>query len=195
MIHVGANTGQEIGLYNRYGLSVVWVEPNPEIFETLKNNLADFPKQAALKGLVTDVENAEYEFHLANNGGESSSILELDQHKDLWPEVKYERTILLRSHTLPSLLAVNNIDHKKYDMLVMDTQGAELLVLKGAVSMLPDFHYIKAEVPDFESYKGCCQLKDLEQFLGEQGFTEYSRHRFAKRRAVGNYYDIVYKRK
>ncbi|HLA57935.1 MAG TPA: FkbM family methyltransferase [Puia sp.] len=194
VIHVGANTGQEIGLYDRYGLSVVWVEPIPEVFETLKSNLAGFPRQIAIKSLVTDLENAEYQFHLANNNGASSSILDLNLHQDIWPDIVFERTITLRSRTLPSLLKDNNIDNRNYDMLVMDTQGSELLVLKGAEPILQDFKYIKTEVPDFESYKGCCQVKDLQLFLGQQGFGEYSRHQFAKRSAGGNYYDIIYKK-
>ena len=195
IIHVGANTGQEIGLYDQYGLGVVWIEPNPDIFETLQSNLLGFPRQIAIKGLVSDLENVEYQFHIANNNGESSSILELNLHQDIWPEIVYEKTINLHSRTLPSLLKENNIDNRNYDMLVLDTQGSELLVLKGATPILQDFNYIKAEVPDFESYKGCCQLKDLQLFLDQHGFREYARHQFAKRRGGGSYYDIIYKKK
>ena len=195
VIHVGANTGQEIQLYAKYGLSVVWIEPIPEVFETLKSNLIGVPKQIAVKGLVTDVENNEYEFHLANNNGASSSILELNLHQDIWPDVIFEKTIKLYSKTLSSLLKVNNINTSGYDMLVMDTQGSELLVLKGAVPVLQNFTYIKTEVPDFESYKGCCQLKDLQSFLSQHGFTELSRHKFATHPTGGSYYDIVYKKK
>lgn len=195
VIHVGANSGQEAKLYGRYELPVVWIEPNPDVYEILKSNLKDFPKQIAIKALVTDLENVEYPFHLANNNGESSSILDFNLHKEIWPEVKYETTINLRSITLPTMLRNNHIDHKNYDMLVMDTQGSELLVLKGGTPILQSFNYIKAEVPDFESYKGCCQLGDLQSFLNQHGFREYSRHQFAKRRGGGSYYDIIYKKK
>lgn len=195
VIHVGANTGQEIQLYSKYGLSVIWIEPIPEIFETLQSNLIGIPKQIAIKGLVTDVDNAEYHFHVANNNGASSSILELNLHQDMWPHVTFEKTIKLYSKTLSSLLKENNTDISKYDTLVMDTQGSELLVLKGAIPILQNFTYIKTEVSDFESYKGCCQLTDLQSFLSQHGFTELSRHKFATNPSVGNYYDIVYKKK
>src|SRR5450631_4863861 len=69
VIHVGANTGQEINLYAQYGLAVVWIEPIPDIFEKLQLNLIGIPRQIALKGLVTDLEKIEYQFHLANNNG------------------------------------------------------------------------------------------------------------------------------
>ncbi|MDP4252890.1 MAG: FkbM family methyltransferase [Bacteroidota bacterium] len=194
VIHVGANTGQEIELYHKYRLSVVWIEPIPEVFETLENNLSGFPGQRAVKGLVTDQDHVEYQFHLASNNGASSSILELNLHKDIWPDVSFEKTIQLFSRSLPSLLRENNIGIEGFDMLVMDTQGSELLVLKGALPILAHFKYIKTEVPDFESYKGCCQLKDLQSFMDQHGFKEYSRHRFAKHPGGGSYYDIIYKK-
>lgn len=195
IIHVGANTGQEIQLYKKYNLSVAWIEPIPEVFEALKSNIKDAPKQIALNGLVTDIDDKEYQFHLANNNGASSSILDLNLHKDIWPGIFFEKTIKLYSKTLPSLLEVNNINISEYDMLVLDTQGSELLVLKGAIPILKNFKYIKTEAPDFESYKGCCQVKDLSSFLLQYGFIEFSRCKFATHPKVGGYYDVIYKKK
>lgn len=194
VIHVGANTGQEIQLYAQNELSVVWVEPIPEVFETLRTNLKGFTKQIALKALVTDVDDEEYNFNLSSNNGASSSILELNLHKDIWPDVVFEKTIKLYSKTLPSLLRDNNINTSGYDMLVMDTQGSELLVLTGAIPILQNFTYIKTEAPDFESYKGCCQLKDLQSFLSQHGFIEMSRNKFASHPSGGSYYDVIYKK-
>ena len=193
VIHVGANTGQERELYEQYGLLVVWIEPIPEIFEKLQLNLVGINGQMALKGLVTDQDDMEYHFHLANNDGASSSILDLNLHQDIWPEVGYERTINLYSRKLSSLLNDNNVNVSNYDMLIIDTQGSELLVLNGAESILNNFTYIQTEVPDFEAYKGCCQLKDLQSFLGARGYKEISRNKFATRPGGGNYYDIIYK--
>jgi len=194
VIHVGANAGQERVLYAKFGLRVIWIEPIPEVFERLKENIAEFSKQRAFKCLVTDQDNVAYPFHICNNDGHSSSILDLNLHKDIWPQVAYEKTITLRSKTLPSLLEEEQVDCSDYDSLIMDTQGSELLVLKGAVSILKNFTYIKTEVPDFESYTGCCQLADIASFLARHGYREFSRQKNAERANVGSYYDIVYKR-
>jgi FkbM family methyltransferase len=194
VIHVGANTGQEIKLYAAHGLSVVWIEPIPDIFEKLQTNLAGFPRQIAIQGLVTDLDNVEYQFHLASNNGASSSILEFNLHKDIWPDVSFEQTITLYSRTLPSLLKANKIDPVGYDMLIIDTQGSELLVLKGAESLLNHFKFIQTEVPDFEAYKGCCQLNDLQFFLNQRGFGEIHRSKFATHPGGGNYYDITFQK-
>jgi FkbM family methyltransferase len=194
VIHVGANTGQERIQYHRCGLRVLWIEPIPEVFARLQANLKRFPQQLAYQCLITDRDDAEYAFHVANNDGQSSSILDLEMHKDIWPDVDYAKTITLRSTTLPSLLAREGIDPAAYDALVMDTQGSELLVLTGALPILANFRYIKAEVADFEAYQGCCQVGDLNRFLGEHGFREFSRRTFARRAGGGNYYDIIYQR-
>jgi FkbM family methyltransferase len=194
VIHVGANSGQERELYAKYALRVIWIEPIPEVFEALKVNLNAFPLQRSLECLITDQDNVEYQFHIASNSGASSSILELNLHKDIWPQITYERTITLRSKTLATLLEDEHIDPSEYDSLVMDTQGSELLVLKGAVAILKNFAYIKTEVPDFESYTGCAQLADIATFLGNHGYTEFSRDKFTDRRNIGRYYDVVYKR-
>ena len=92
------------------------------------------------------------------------------------------------------MLEEEHVDYSEYDTLIMDTQGSELLVLKGAVSILENFTYIKTEVPDFESYTGCCQLADIASFLARYGYREFSRQKNAERPNVGSYYDIVYKR-
>jgi FkbM family methyltransferase len=194
LIHVGANTGQEIALYQKHGLSVVWIEPIPEIFDELQKNLSGFPKQIAVRGLVTDQEGKEYQFNLASNHGASSSILDFNLHQDIWPDITFQRTISLFSKTLPTLLSENNVDLNKYNMMVIDTQGSELLVLNGASNILHHFKYIQTEVPDFEAYKGCCQLTDLQEFFNRHHFKEVFRQKFATHPNGGNYYDVVFKR-
>ena len=193
VVHVGANFGQERKLYSNYGLSVVWIEPIPEVFTQLESNIRDFKNQQAFQALVTDIDDKEYEFHIANNDGASSSILDFKQHKDVWPSVHYTTTVLLKSITLATLFKKEQIDASNYQALIMDTQGSELLVLRGSLPILDNFKFIKTEVPDFEAYEGCCQLSDINDFMSEHGYKEISRNKFASRAEGGSYFDIVYK--
>lgn len=195
VVHVGANTGQERKLYHSYGLPVVWVEPIPEVFAQLNANIEPYPEQRAFQALVTDVEGREYEFHIASNNGESSSILDMKEHRDIWPGVDFTRSEMLTSVTLPGLLERERIDATEYDALIMDTQGSELMVLQGAEPILSGFRYIKTEVPDFEAYEGCCQLADLAAFMHDQGYEEIAREGFARHDAGGRYYDVTYRRR
>jgi len=194
IIHIGANTGQERNLYKKHGLNVVWVEPIPKVYEKLKRNIKEYEKQRAIKALVTDKNNKEYKFNISNNGGESSSILKLEKHKDIWPDVFYEETILLNSITLEKLIEKENINMKDYQALILDTQGSELLVLEGGVSVLKHFKYIATEVADFESYKDCCTLDDITKFMEKHNFQENFRSKFAESKNKGSYFDVLFKR-
>lgn len=194
VVHVGANFGQEKKLYKKYDLNVIWVEPIPEVFDVLKENIKDFTNQQCFEALVTDVDDKEYQFHISNNNGKSSSIFDFKYHKDIWPNVSFSNTISIKSITLISLFQKEKINITDYNALILDTQGSELLVLRGSIKILDHFKYIKTEVADFESYEGCCQLDDIYVFMKEHGYKEYLRHKIVSRPGVGNYYDIVYKK-
>ncbi len=195
VIHIGANTGQERILYDKYDLNVLWIEPIPEVYEILVKNIEKYKKQKAVMALVTDQNDKEYKFNIANNNGASSSILKLEKHIDLWPDVFYNKSMLMNSITLEKLLETKGIDISNYQALIIDTQGSELLVLKGSVSLLKNFKFIATEVADFESYKDCCTLLDMSKFMTENNFEESHRTKFAEGTNGGSYYDVLFKKK
>lgn len=194
VIHVGANTGQERGIYAARELPVIWIEPMPGIFERLVENLAGFPGQQAAQRLITDQDGAEYEFGISNNGAQSSSIFSLADHKQVWSGVEYIGSMKLRSTTLKTFIDGAGIDLRAYDALVLDVQGAELLVLKGAGDYLDRFKFIRCEAADFNIYEGCCQLKDLDEFLIPRGFKRVNTWRGAGKPGLGFAYEVLYQR-
>ena len=131
VIHIGASRGQEARVYKAFHRSVVWIEPIPEVFEKLLENIKHYRRQVAFRYLVTG-DNKEYKFYITDNKGESSSILKFKDHNKLWPDIKQVKTIKLKGITLPNLIRKEKINLKNYDSLVLDTQGSELLILKGA---------------------------------------------------------------
>ena len=195
VVHVGANTGQERLIYDKEGLNVLWIEPIPSVFDTLVANIRALPKQRAVCALVTDRDGVETPFHIANNDGKSSSILDLKHHADIYPDIKFKSTITLKSATLTALFAREGLDPADYGALVMDTQGSELLVLQGALPLLRGFEYIKTEVADFESYAGCCQLADIDAFMRRHGYHEIWRKKFSERAQGGSYFDVIYRKR
>jgi len=194
IIHVGANAGQERDLYAAFGLYVMWIEPIPEVFEALRLYISEFPKQRAYKYLVADDDEKEYHLYVADNGGASSSILGLAKHTKMYPQVAYQGAITVRGRTLSSILTAEQVDVRQFDAMVLDTQGSELKILKGAASLLPKFKFVKVEVPDFESYKECCQIDELSSFMTSHGFRERNRHLITHTPGVGTYFDVVYER-
>jgi FkbM family methyltransferase len=194
VIHVGASYGQERDVYDQYKLDVVWVEPTPRVFKLLAKRIRNHPKQKAFRYLVTDMDDKEYKFHISNNRCESSSILEFKDHYELWPDITYVKTIALKGITLTTLCRKEKIDVSKYEALVLDTQGTEMLVLKGVLPILDNFKYIKTEALDFEAYKDGCLVGEIESFMQQHGYREIARRNFALKKGRNHGYDIVYKK-
>jgi len=190
VIHVGANTGQERDVYASFKLDVLWIEPIPSLFDELCKNIIALPEQRALNYLITDRDGAEYAFNVANNGGASSSILELDRHTEIWPEVRFVSKMTLKSVTLDTLLGTEN----RYQALVLDTQGTELLILKGATGLLSTMRYVTVEAADFESYIGCARVDDIVKFLNGFAFKLVQKHKFAELPQGGQYFQLLFRK-
>lgn len=141
--------------------------------------------------MLSDVTGRVQTLHIANNAGASSSIFPMDQHKDVWPDVEYVKSHKFMSRTLDDVLCEQ---HNHYDALVIDTQGAELLVLRGATESLRHFRFVKAEVCDFSAYAGGCTAEEVNAYLRENGFRLRSKRSFAQHPNGGTYMDVVYDR-
>jgi len=192
VIHVGANAGQERDKYASLGLNVIWVEPIPAVFGVLLSNISGIANQRACNYLLAEDHGKEYAFHIANNCGASSSILDLAKHREIWPSVHFTEDIRITATTLARLVEIEQLDLRDFGALVLDTQGSEMLVLKGAIPVLKQFQFVKSEVADFESYAGCCRLDDLSDFMHEQGFSLSRKSPFTARAGVGTYYDVLF---
>ncbi len=190
VIHVGANDGGERTSYERHGLNVLWVEAIPSVFDELSRNIRAYPSQRAVNALLTDQVGKSYKFNISNNDGASSSILDLKLHKDIWPHVHYVSQIELTSTTLDEIA----FDIDRYDSLVIDTQGSELSVLRGAERVLRQIGFIKVEAADFEAYENCATVQSLTDYLNASGFRLARRDQFAARKGGGAYFDLLFVR-
>ena len=195
LIHVGANLGQERRYYWLIGLDVVWVEPILEIYDRLVDNISAFPRQRAVNALLTGQSGEQVKFGIASNNGASSSILPLQDHAVLWPDVTYSEFRILTSTTLTDLISSEAIPLERYQALTLDIEGAEKMVLEGGRAMLKNFKYIKCEAADFPARTGTPTAKDLNEILEAEGFQELARRSFAMGpNHEGTYWDIVWKR-
>ncbi|MDO8421907.1 MAG: FkbM family methyltransferase [Parvibaculum sp.] len=191
VIHIGANNGAEWREYAEHGLNVLWVEPIPEVFAALEKNISGAKNQTAVKGLVSDISGKVVTLNISSNDGQSSSVLNLDKHAEIWPEVSYVDAIELVAETLPEIVARSGRSMDEFDILVMDTQGSELAILQGAGDLSP-FRYIHTEAADFELYAGYPRLAQIDAFLSQAGFKEAHRWRFAQGPS-GKCYDVTFR--
>lgn len=172
VIHVGANSGQEFRDYSLHPLDVaLYIEPIPELVSELKENISSSPNHIAIEALCSDHDDLEVTFNVSRNRGLSSSILPLGNHEVLYPHVTYTSSIAMRTITLNTLVAKYNYSYDAFQFLAIDTQGCDLLVLKGATKLLPHLQIIYTEVAECPLYEGGCSLAEITAFLEPYGFT------------------------
>lgn len=170
VLHVGANVGEEAVQYEEQGIkNVVWIEANPDIFKTLVNNVSHLGHKTF--NICAGDENKETTFHIANNSGQSSSVLPLGTHAKNHPNVKYTHDITVRMWKIKDFLSCEYDDHlKDIDFLSMDIQGFEMQALKGMGDLLNQFKWIYLEVNREEVYKGNGLARDIYKYLAQFGF-------------------------
>jgi FkbM family methyltransferase len=155
IIHVGAHECEERNDYNKNGVDdsrIIWIEGNANLVEQNKD------KHINIFHALIDDEEKEVEFKITNNG-QSSSILELGIHKDLYPHIIVSEIHKQKTIRLDSLFEQHNIDPSKYDFWNLDIQGTELRALKSAEKYLKYVNYIYTEANTREIYNASCNAR------------------------------------
>ncbi len=171
IIHVGANMGAEIPRYTMAGSSAILIEPLDSCYDALLSSCSALPQHKVIKALVADTAGKPILFNVACSDGQSSSMLPLSGHKDVHPEISFIGTEEHISTTL-DVLATENQDFSKCQLLVMDVQGAENLVIAGAKNFLANSELlaISVEVSHDEQYLGGSTFISTVSALDEHGF-------------------------
>jgi FkbM family methyltransferase len=165
ILHVGAHECEELDSYKRIGVNeenIIWIEGNKAIAERMQKIVKN-----VYNLLVSDVEE-EVEFIITNNG-QSSSILELDEHKKEHPQVYEIARTKQMTQRLDNFFVKNGIEYK-YNFLNFDIQGAELKALKSMEKYLNQVDYIYTEVNIKYLYKNCALMSEIDEYLSRFGF-------------------------
>lgn len=166
IIHIGAHNGQESSYYESLSKKVIWIEGNPRVFSILKKRIKGNPNQKAILALLGDRNLDEVNFFLTNNDDESASIFPLSKSENF--KIENRGSLKLPLVRLDSLIDIDEV--VSFDYWILDVQGAELQVLKGAGDLLDYANFLKIEVSTYELYRGGALLIEIEKFLGVKGF-------------------------
>ena len=177
ILFIGANHMREIENYAHLYNNGIFIEAIPDVYKELKYNLKNTNQTyntnyIAINKLVTSKINEEHNFNIFSNEGASSSIYEpnMEEWKWEWNKVKKTHKITLISTTIEHLIKENNWNKKKYDV-VLDVQGAELVVLNGfGKDNINNISKITVEISTKEFYKGGVLFTDLHNFIVKNGF-------------------------
>jgi FkbM family methyltransferase len=187
VLHVGGHLGEEYGLYKQAGAeTIVFFEPMPKYFRELKKRLRGYNDVILIKkALGSRVE--EKQIYVNRGSGESTSFL---KPTNLYDGFFEKKTVQLHVTTLDLLLPSLKNNHT-YNMLVSDTQGFDLEVLKGAQNTLGQIDYIYTEVSKGH-YHGEPSLEDFDSLLSARGFRRVESSMYGSWKGEDQWGDIFY---
>lgn len=170
LIQVGSFTASEYEPFKEIGATnFIFIDANPEVIPQLKNKFGTDCK--VLNHLISDKDGDVYDFNIANHV-QSSSMLEFDKHKVYHPNYsEVVKVLTLTSITLDTLVKREKVNMQQYNCLMMDVQGAEMMVLRGFNENLNHIDYIYTELNFDSMYKGCYLEPEFTAYLAEKGYT------------------------
>jgi len=168
VIHVGGHHGQEYEDYNNFfrkDLNIHWFEPISESFATMIQNIGLKQNNIFYNFALGSEKTWKKMWRDLQNNGQSSSFLKPSRHLEIFPHITFSET--------PDEIEIYRLDDlciRDSNVLVMDTQGYELEILKGASETLPFIDHIFCEVNINNVYENCPDLQSINSFLENYGF-------------------------
>jgi len=175
VLHVGAHECEEREAYlavdtgkgKLTDANIYWVEAQ----EHLVKRAAEVMKIPHIfQAVVSDTDDQQVNFIVTNNM-QSSSILELEDHKTEHPwvvEIQRYPVTTTRLDTLISRSIGSETFRNSVNFVNLDIQGAELLALRGLGEFLDSVQYIYTEVNTRPLYRDCALLPEMDAFLEEK---------------------------
>ena len=189
VIHLGGHVGQEALPYLLLGYDrVVFVEPDPQLIPALERNVGYVEKLRGhldrfmdgtdgrpfgqvVQAAIGD-KNGTATLHVQPQQTQTNSILQpiVGSHEKL---DRPSQSIEVPMQTLDTFMSSGLREGwtaEDFNVLYINVEGAELLVLRGAIDSLKRFELVYAEVNLRPHYEGNPSADDLESFMTEQGF-------------------------
>lgn len=170
ILHIGAHKAEEYELYRLLNAQhVIWIEANTRLAFELNNSSLmskSNPSNTVLCEVVGERDGDIVNFNISNND-QSSSILNLGEHSQLFPSIYYSSSESRTTKSISTILL--EINNPKIDFINLDIQGAELLALKG-FKEIDSVKFIYTEINSREVYKGCALIAQIDDFLKSYRF-------------------------
>ena len=167
VIAVGAHYGEEYDDYVKNGIKrIVFIEPCKNAFDILMNKFDGNNDVLLLNVACGDSVQDRVWMNTCTysvNHGQSNSLLKPALHLSLHPEIEFNSCEEVNVTLLDNL----GLSNKGYDLLVMDVQGYEGYVVKGAINTLKQINWIYAEVNQKEVYEKNTMVEELDSLLHE----------------------------
>jgi FkbM family methyltransferase len=189
-IHVGGHWAEEHEDYLKEGIrDIYYIEPCIEAFKIMVKRVSGLDIDTHSDGVIvaTAVGYPRAVFHGGvafincacgdsrdisvmyvshNNQGQSNSLLKPGLHIEQHPEVVFNDAEAVPVYELDFLISAKSSPN----MLVMDVQGYEGHVLRGATETLKRIDVIYTEVNRGQTYEGNMEIEEMDEYLKKFGF-------------------------
>lgn len=174
IFHVGAHVGEEAKIYyDNHVEQVIWFEANEDLVPVLNNNIQRYNMKQMIVPYALFDENSELKFNITNNF-QSSSLFSLDKHEEYYPQIVVSEIKNVQAFRLDSLIEVDPVylPWHDFDFINIDTQGAELAILKGLGKHIEQTSLlgIYLEVNSEHLYKNIPLVSEIDAFLEKYRF-------------------------
>ena len=174
IVHVGGHLGQEAETYARMGADrQLWIEPQLAVFEELRRRLASYDRAECVR-VACGAIAGEATLHVTGaNTGASSSLLEPAASSRASFGLEVVDRVTVPVEPLDEIVGARRDRFGDSNLLVLDVQGYELEVLRGARGTLSQqIDCVVSEVSRVPIYEGSCLEHEVEAELAERGFAK-----------------------
>lgn len=138
-------------------------EPLPHLQQFLKELQLHDPRIKVFPYAIANYDSTNT-FFITDNDGQSSSLINMKKHKEIFPHVKVISAIEVKVRKLETVIRENSLELP--DILYLDTQGAEFLILSSIpIEILKNIKIIYTECSTEEIYDGSKHLNEIIKFL------------------------------
>lgn len=175
IIHIGAHEAEEYESYKDISVEkMIWIEANPDLIGFLENKFNGIDNIKIFNEAIFDEEKS-VSFKISNNL-QSSSILNLKEHKKLFPNIHYVKEIKTITKRFDNLCIEKDINIEDYNFLNVDVQGVDLNVILSFGKLLDNIDFVYSEINTVEVYEGCHTIDQFDSTMNSKGFERVMTH-------------------
>lgn len=169
VIHVGAHYGDEYAAYLEAGIKhIVFVEPCRAAFDELKCRFQYQPNVKLFNLALGDEKQTGAKMYTSKqNKGQSNSLLKPAKHLQIHPEIIFDGREEVDVELMDDLEIQPDMASFRYNLLVMDCQGYEGRVLRGARFTIPNIDYVYTEINKDFVYENNTHIDELDELLND----------------------------
>ncbi len=165
VLHVGAHEAEEADAYLQQNFGrIIWVEAQKSLIPGIKKRVMG-RGDLVLCGVAWSESGVLMDLKVTNNS-QSTSVFDLAEHLDHYPEIVSVANVRVETSRLDELVP----NGEKFDFLNLDIQGAELEAIKGLGTLIGNVRWIYTEINRRQLYEGIPLIGELDRYLGDLGF-------------------------